>query len=182
MKRLYLVRNGRTEEGAGFDANPRLDDVGREQAEAVAKQLGPLPRMPILSSPQRRALETAEPLARRWQTSPVVDEAVSLMPLPSPETCDRKAWLMAFMKNRWRDAPDEQAGWREECLARIASLQYDTAIFSHYLVINMIVGAALRDDRATVFQPDNGAITILEVADGNLSLIERGRQAATWLL
>lgn len=182
MARIYLVRNGRTEEGAGFEVNPGLDEVGVEQANAVAELLGSLAAMTILTSPQRRARETAKPLALKWHATPMVDETISLMPMPEAGTSDRKAWLLAFMKGAWRDAPEAQQHWREACLARLGVLRHDTVIFSHFVVINMIVGAALEDDRVTVFQPDNGSITIMEIADGRLTLLERGRQAATRLL
>lgn len=183
MTALYFVRNGRTEEGTGFEANPSLDEIGCQQAESVAKQLGFLKRMPVYVSPQNRALETAKPLARSWGATVQVDEDVSLMPLPpqSPE-CDRKAWLMRFMKGSWADAPAVQTAWRENCLKRLRAMPGDAVIFSHFIVINMVVGAAIGDDRVVVFQPDNGSITIVENDGGKLSLVERGREAATWLL
>lgn len=179
MGRLYLVRNARTDEGTGFESNPRLDDVGQEQAEAVVRKLGHLRHVKILTSPQRRAMETAAPLARYCGVTPVVDQSVALMPLPSADTCDRKDWLLAFMKSSWRDAPPQQARWRESCLATLASHAGDVVVVSHFIVINMIVGAATGDDRVIVFQPDHGSVTVLDAAEGKLSLVELGRQAAT---
>ncbi len=179
MSHLYLVRNARTEEGTGFKVDPRLDEVGREQAEAVVNKLGLLPRMKILTSPQRRAMETALPLARHWGDKPIVDESVTLMPLPSADSCDREAWLLAFMKSSWREAPPVQSRWRENCIASLVRQTADVVVVSHFIVINMIVGAATGADDVVVFQPDNGSITILEAANGKLSLVELGRQAAT---
>jgi broad specificity phosphatase PhoE len=179
MSRLYLVRNARTEEGTGFKTDPRLDEVGREQAEGVVNRLGSLPPMTILTSPQRRAIETALPLARHWRAKPVIDESVTLMPLPSADTGDVEAWLLAFMKSSWREAPAVQTHWRENCLAAIARQAGDVVVVSHFIVVNMIVGAATGSDQVVVFQPDNGSITILEAANGKLSLVELGRQAAT---
>jgi broad specificity phosphatase PhoE len=179
MTRLYLVRNGRTEEGAGFEVDPRLDEVGRIQAEAVADLLGTLPRLRVVSSPQRRARETAAPLLRKWSVQPLVDESLTVMPLPDEETCDRKAWLIQFMKSSWRDAPERQARWRKTFLERLRFMREDIAIFTHFLVINTAVGAAKADDRVTVFEPDNGSITIMETSGDRLRLLERGRQAST---
>lgn len=179
MARLYVVRNARTEEGTGFVENPGLDEVGRVQAEAVASLLGSRPRMPILCSPQRRALETVQPLAQAWFATPVIDESVSLMPLPDPQSCNLLKWLTDFMRQRWPEAPEAQQHWRAKCLDTLTHIDRDTVVVSHFIVVNMIVGAALDDTRVTVFQPDNGSITILDIADGRLSLVERGRQAAT---
>jgi 2,3-bisphosphoglycerate-dependent phosphoglycerate mutase len=64
---LLWVRHGEPERiapGTGVPADPALTDVGREQAERLAAWLATEPIDVILSSPQRRAIETAEPLAR----------------------------------------------------------------------------------------------------------------------
>lgn len=179
MTRLYLVRNARTEEGVGFIENPALDDVGRIQAEAVADLLGSRPRMPIYCSPQKRALETAAPLAKRWLTAPVIDESITLMPLPDEECCDRHQWLNQFMTETWREAPRAQIAWRERCLVLLENMTADSVIVSHFLVINTIVAAAMGVAQTMVFQPDNGSITIVDAVDKTLSLVELGRQAAT---
>jgi probable phosphoglycerate mutase len=59
---LILVRHGRTALNAAGRLQGRLDesldDVGREQAKAVAAHVGDVPE--LISSPLRRATETAE--------------------------------------------------------------------------------------------------------------------------
>jgi broad specificity phosphatase PhoE len=66
--RLYLVRHGRTA-GNGVRyvgwADEPLDAVGREQARALADELAAEPVDVVYSSPLRRALDTARPLAER---------------------------------------------------------------------------------------------------------------------
>jgi probable phosphoglycerate mutase len=66
--RLILVRHAlphRTDGGPGHGpADPGLTDLGHEQAERVAVALAGVPLDGLYSSPQRRARETAEPLAR----------------------------------------------------------------------------------------------------------------------
>jgi broad specificity phosphatase PhoE len=64
--RLYLVRHARTA-GNGVRyvgwADEPLDEVGREQARALADELAGEPVDIVYSSPLRRALDTAGPLA-----------------------------------------------------------------------------------------------------------------------
>jgi broad specificity phosphatase PhoE len=66
--RLYLVRHGRTA-GNGVRyvgwADEPLDEVGREQARALADELAAERVDVVYSSPLRRALDTARPLAER---------------------------------------------------------------------------------------------------------------------
>ncbi len=50
---------------AGWTPGVHLNEEGRRQAEALAERLDPLPIRAIYSSPLERAVETAEPLARR---------------------------------------------------------------------------------------------------------------------
>ena len=61
---LLWVRHGepeRIEAGTGVPADPALTERGRDQAERLAQWLATEPIDVILSSPQRRARETAEP-------------------------------------------------------------------------------------------------------------------------
>jgi probable phosphoglycerate mutase len=64
--RLYLVRHGRTAGNnvryVGWGDEP-LDDVGREQARALATELAAEPIDLVYSSPLSRALDTAGPIA-----------------------------------------------------------------------------------------------------------------------
>src|SRR5512141_808692 len=64
---LLWVRHGEPERiapGRGVPADPALTARGREQAERLAAWLAYERVDVVLSSPQRRALETAEPIAR----------------------------------------------------------------------------------------------------------------------
>ena len=69
MPRLILVRHGRAAAGWGADLDPGLDELGRTQAENVAKVLAPQGPLPIVTSPLRRCQETAAPLAALWQNA-----------------------------------------------------------------------------------------------------------------
>jgi probable phosphoglycerate mutase len=64
---LLWVRHGEPERiapGSGVPADPALTPRGREQSERLAAWLAFEPIDRVLTSPQRRAIETAEPIAR----------------------------------------------------------------------------------------------------------------------
>ncbi len=179
MARIYMVRHGRAEAGFGESMDPGLDTLGHSQAEAVAGKLAPLGPLPIFSSPLRRTRETAAPLAKLWQREPVIEEAVAEIPSPKGMTLEeRVAWLRKLMGGSWREASRELAEWRENAIATVATIPHDTVIFSHYVAINVIAGAALGDDRVVVFSPDNCSVTVLETNGTNLQLLEKGREAS----
>jgi broad specificity phosphatase PhoE len=178
MSKIYMVRHGRADAGFGEAMDPGLDALGREQAETVAARLAPLGPLAILSSPLARAQQTAAPLAKLWAREPVIEDAVAEIPSPNGMTLeDRVAWLRNLMGGSWRDVPRDLAEWREHCIATVAALAEDTVIFSHYVAINVIAGAALRDDRVVAFSPDNCSVTVLETDGATLRLVEKGHEA-----
>jgi probable phosphoglycerate mutase len=64
---LILIRHGlplRVERSDGAPADPSLGEEGREQARRMASWLAALPIDALYASPLRRAVETAEPLAK----------------------------------------------------------------------------------------------------------------------
>jgi broad specificity phosphatase PhoE len=179
MARIYMIRHGRAESGFGESMDPGLDVLGHSQAEEVANRLAAQGPLPILSSPLRRARETAAPLAKRWQCEPTIEGAIAEIPSPKGMTLEaRVAWLRKLMGGSWRDASRDLAEWRENAIATVTALPNDTVIFSHYVAINVFAGAATGDDRVVVFSPDNCSVTVFETDGQTLRLIEQGIEAS----
>ncbi|HEX3674884.1 MAG TPA: histidine phosphatase family protein [Rhizomicrobium sp.] len=179
MTRIYMVRHGRAAAGFGESMDPGLDELGRSQAEAVAEKLKALGPLPILSSPLARTQQTAVPLAKLWNATTGIEPAVAEIPSPKGMTLEgRVAWLRKLMAGSWRDASPELAAWREHCIGAVTGITQDTVIFSHYVAINVIAGAALGDDRVVVFSPDNCSVTVFETDGETLRLIEKGHEAS----
>lgn len=178
MARIYLVRHGKAEAGFGENMDPALDATGRAQAEAVAENLKGHGPLAILSSPLRRAQETAAPLAKHWSKTPVIFDPVAEIPSPRGMGLEeRVVWLRNVMGGSWRDVAPELAQWREDCIASVAALTDDTVIFSHYVAINVLYGGATGGDAVTLFSPDNCSVTIFETGGSKLRLVEKGSEA-----
>lgn len=177
---MYLVRHGRAAAGWNTDPDPGLDDLGRSEADAVAERLRPLGPLPILTSPLRRCQETAAPLARAWDLDPIVDTAVAEIPSPDGvPIADRVEWLRAAMRGSWTDLGERYVAFRNGVAARLARLDQDMVVFSHFVAINAAIGAATDDDRLVVRSLDNCSVTVVEVVDGALELVEGGKEADT---
>lgn len=177
---LYLVRHGRA--AAGFDSHhdPDLDDLGREQAEAVAELLADrLDPLPVVSSPIARARQTALPLSRRWRQALIIEPAISEIPSPTPDLAVRAAWLGQAMQGHWTALPDRQREFREALIERLLSAEQDQVLFSHFVAINLAVGAAMDDPRMVIFRPDNTSITHLRVRTRTLEVVTLGDEADT---
>jgi probable phosphoglycerate mutase len=77
---LVLIRHGlpiRVENEPGTPADPPLSEVGREQARRVAAWLAPEGFDVVYSSPMRRAVETAEPLAELLGLEVTIDDELA---------------------------------------------------------------------------------------------------------
>lgn len=185
--RVYLIRHGRpASTWGGDDLDPGLDEVGHAQARAVADALLAMSERPrrVISSPLRRCRETAEPLAQALGMEVEIDPAVGEIPTPaSVPHEERAAWLQKAFTGRWSeiDGDLDYDTWRAEVAQALAGYA-GCAVFSHFVAINAAVSLATGDDRVAAFRPDHCSITALEVRDGGLILIEKGREAATRVL
>lgn len=177
--KLYLVRHGRPLAGFAEAADPGLDEVGLEQARMMAQELGPLGPLPLLTSPLKRARETARPLETFWDRQAQVEPAVGEIPSPTTELQARADWVRRILRDRWSNLPQEYQDWRNATVAFLCGLPTSTVITTHFVAINVAVGVATGDDRLMCFEPDYCSSTVLECADGKLRVVELGRQRQT---
>lgn len=175
--RLHLVRHGQAAAGWGEDRDPGLDEQGRAQAGDLTEHLAARRPMPILSSPLRRAQQTAAPLAYRWGVEPVVEPRVGEIPSPTSDLAERSAWLRNALSSRWADLGPAVVAWRSQLLSALFALPTDTVVFSHFVAINAVVAAASDDEALIVFAPANASCTLVDIEAGRLSVVELGRQA-----
>jgi broad specificity phosphatase PhoE len=177
---FFLVRHGEAAASWGQASDPGLSELGLQQAERAAKAL--LHRLPVdsqlVSSPLTRARQTAAPLAT------LLDQPVQLMdvfreipaPVPNPQ---RQSWLREFMQQRWPEQPEELRGWREEALQQLLALRRPAAVFTHFMVINAIVGQLLGREETLCFYPDNASITHLRCTGASLEVVALGDEMQT---
>lgn len=177
-----MVRHGQAAAGFSDDLDPGLSELGRAQAEAAADALAAsLGAQPIIASPLRRCRETAAPLAARWGVEPVIDACVGEIVSPDDQAGleARGAWLRHAMQGAWSALGPEHHAWRQAIIDRIRGLEVDTVVHSHFIAINVVVGAATGDDRLVCFAPDNCSWSVFDVDGDNITVVELGRQANT---
>jgi broad specificity phosphatase PhoE len=190
MAKLYFIRHARPAANWGEDADPGLDAVGQQQAEATARTMQQtLKRMPIYTSPLRRCRETARPLELQWQRSAEVFEAVAELPSPLLDLRARQQWLEQAMRGTWHElnavassGSTDYLAWRQTLLDSLARLSQDSVIFSHFIAINVVIGAAYAREDVVCFRPDHASITCVEANKGVLRIVQLGRQTNTTVL
>jgi broad specificity phosphatase PhoE len=173
MARVWLIRHAEPTVAIGTD--PDLTELGFAQAQAL---VGQMPPSALRTSPLQRARSTAQALADAWGAAPVVDTAYRELPSPTATAGSRRAWLRAAMQSTFGELGPEVGLWHQGILDAVAALHADTAVVTHALVINAVVGACIGDDRVLHVRPAHASITALEVdAGGHISLVQRGREA-----
>jgi broad specificity phosphatase PhoE len=182
VTRLILVRPGEAAAGWGEDRDPGLSDDGRRQAADMAATLASTGPLPIVVSPLRRTRETAAALEHVWGTTATIDAGVGEITSPIDDLEERTVWLRQFMAGTWDTAGADHTGWRQQVIDTLAAIEGDAVVVTHFIAINAAVGAATDDARVVSFMPGNCSRTVLDVADGRLSLVELGGEAITRVL
>jgi broad specificity phosphatase PhoE len=170
MTRLLLVRHARPVAGFGAARDPGLDDVGRAQAEALVEHLREESPMALVTSPLRRARETAAPLAGHWGIPARVAPAFGEIPAPAGSPGERAEWLRALLPLRWGDVEPRLVTWRTELLGAVTGLTGDAVVVTHFVAINTVVGHATGDDRLVSCTPGHTSITDVVVEAGSVTL------------
>jgi broad specificity phosphatase PhoE len=176
MARLYLVRHGEAAAGFGEHADPPLSETGRAQAAATARTLADLGLRASISSPLLRCQETAAPFVALAGAPVRIEPAVAEIPTPAAYAHDRQTWLRGVMAGTWSQQPDFDP-WRRRMIETLAAVTEDLVVFSHFIAINVAVGAATGDDRVVTFSPANASITVLEPAGARLRFVSFGAEA-----
>jgi len=181
MISLYFVRHGSASSSWDVSADPGLSDLGHQQARQAARalqQITPQP-VPIAASPLLRARETAQPLSDSWKAEITLAPEIAEIPSVDIPFDERREWLSHLMQAKWLGQPQYLIEWRNAILDLVHTQKRDTVFFTHFMVLNVIVGALTGTDRIVSFQPDNCAITIVDIENGLPVLRTKGDEAIT---
>jgi broad specificity phosphatase PhoE len=182
--RIVLVRHGRASAGWDTALDPELDELGRTQADEVARKLVSIfseSEIEIISSPLMRCQQTAKPFANLISADVRIFSEVAEIPSPvGIEMSDRVDWLRKVMQGNWADLGASYLEFRDALTKFVRAIDQNTVIFSHFIAINAIVGSIIKDDRLVIHKLDNCSITILEIgSDGALRIVQSGQEADT---
>ena len=178
--KLVLVRHGRPdEEDRECPHDPPLRADGRAQAHDVAKRLAQENITRIISSPMTRALQTAEPLAKRlglaietvdgWaEADRHVDRYRSTETLRALGESEWSRFLEDPIAFFGGDAAAFRGGVLGALNSTIGELRSDAhiAVFTHGLPINVVLSHALGLPRLVHFSPGYASMTRLRALPG----------------
>jgi broad specificity phosphatase PhoE len=171
---VLLVRHAlplRSEPGQGSD--PDLSDDGVAQIARLPEALARFPVSRVVSSPQRRAIQTAEPVAAARGLAVEVDDRFAeydrdlpaYIPVEQIRAENPQEWER-LIQGRLPSAVDEGA-FRARVLAAVDDLvatgdpEDTVAVFSHGGVINLLLHEILGTARLLSFLVDYASVTRL---------------------
>lgn len=171
---LLLVRHAlplRSEPGQGSD--PDLSEEGIAQAERLPAALSRFPVSRLVSSPQRRAIQTAGPLAAELGLQVEVDERLAEYDrdmshyVPIEEIAkENPEELARLVSGHLPSSVDENAFMTRinaavEDLVAAGDHDGTVAVFSHGGVINVLLHQILGTERLLSFHVDYASVTRL---------------------
>ncbi len=171
---VLLVRHAlplRSEHGKGSD--PNLSDEGLAQVERLPNALARFPICRVVSSPQRRAIQTAEPVAAARELSVEIDDRFAeydrdlpvYIPVEQIRAENPQEWER-LAQGHLPSAVDEDA-FRARVrtavndLVAAADPEDTVAVFSHGGVINVLLHEILGTARVLSFPVDYASVTRL---------------------
>ena len=189
MVNIFLIRHGKA--SSGWDSlNPDLNGIGRQQSLEVSKRLydRSLKSFDVFSSPLLRCKQTAKPFCDLSKQKLNIDQRLSEIPSPIKDLTERVLWLKRVLPLTWKqlenDSDSLSSGinyslWRSDIFDFLKSLKKDTYIFTHFVVINSIVGSIKNNNKVVNFIADNTSITRLNHKDGAIKIISLGEESIT---
>ena len=117
------------------------------------------------------------PLSVAFGLEREIDPAYGELPWREGETVLRRAQsLKCELAGSWADLDAARRHWRDALVRRALSETGDLVIVSHFVVINALIGAALRDDRMVVAGLQNASVTEILVEGEELKLVRLGQE------
>jgi alpha-ribazole phosphatase len=187
VTRLLLIRHARPSEEARGRCYGRLGTGlsagGRRQARLLARALGGVPLAAVCSSPSRRAIETAAPLAALCQLKPIVDAALREIDFGDLEGHSYAEIERSHpqLYQQWMQAPasvqfpggESYAALRLRALEAIGAIRaryrgQPTAVVTHGGIVRAILADCLAMPGRAIFNLDLsfGGVSIVDWIDG----------------
>tara|TARA_B100000965_G_scaffold276856_1_gene234657 strand:+ start:527 stop:1117 length:591 start_codon:yes stop_codon:yes gene_type:complete len=189
MIKIYLVRHGEATEG-WTSQDPSLSELGKSQAQSLMTVMdsvvdeSSINNTNVLSSPLKRCKETASLALQKKYLEIVINDNFRELPSPTLDLEKRVNWLRRILPLTWsellKDKETIDSGvnfnqWKKNIMSNIYSLKKDTIIFTHFVVINAVIGEILKSNKIINFQPANCSITEISKINGKLKIVKLGK-------
>ena len=178
---IYLIRHGEAKASWDEDPDPGLSERGKQQSELLKKEISldlPL-NFDAISSPLLRAQETAIPLKEKLGFKLSISNTFAEIPSPGIPLSKRRDWLRNVFQLEINELEEPQLKWRNSIIQSLKKIKSDTIIFSHFMVINCVVGWINNSEKFVSFHPDNCSVTKIRKVKDNFKILSLGKNFLT---
>lgn len=175
---IYLIRHAEAGKAWNEDSDPGLSENGQLQSLQLARYLQEefySEAIQIWSSPLARAQQTASALTSTFAIKPAFAE----LPSPGIPLSERSSWLKDLFPMEWPELTPALHDWKESMLQAFQKIEQDTIIFSHFMVINTLVGWINQESKLVHFYPNYCSVTKIEKKGDQFRVLEFGNQIDT---
>ena len=179
--KLILIRHGEAASAFGDAKDPSLSALGTKQSKKLVKDLDKdfLIEYKFFSSPKARAIETAKPLVDLLKKDLIIKNEFSEIPSPKTNGKEKQRWLKNIMSLPIDKLPKDVNLWRQNLLKVMSSLEKNTIVFTHFMVINALIGHIEKNETLLCFYPANASITTIFIENGIPSGYQVGENKKT---
>jgi probable phosphoglycerate mutase len=150
---IYIVRHGEASISWGGKSDPGLSLQGKSQAIESARELAKFnsQALQLISSPKKRAMETAEPLGQ------TLKKPIKIMSefdeIPSQKAKKKNQWLRRVAATHSSKLPNYLKDWQNQIIKQLLNIDADSIIFSHFMVINAVYDKLCNPKQFVSLQP-----------------------------
>ena len=189
MIKIYLVRHGEATEG-WTSQDPPLSELGKSQAQSLMTFMdsvideSSIKNTNAISSPLNRCKETASLALEKKYLEILINDNFRELPSPTLDLEKRVNWLRRILPLTWpellrdKETIDSRVNftqWKANIMSNIYSLKKHTIIFTHFVVINTVIGEILKSDKIVNFHPSNCSITEISKIKDKLKIVKIGK-------
>jgi probable phosphoglycerate mutase len=178
---IILVRHGEASASWSEDPDPGLSKNGINQAKILCEDesLKNLQDFKFISSPRQRAQETSSFLSNKLNKVIEINNVFDEIPAKGVLLKDKMDWLKGIASMPIRDLPISVQEWNGRIIDTILSINQDSIIFTHFMVMNAVVTYAKQFSKLVNISPDYISIIKITVRDSQIISLKVGDQKKT---
>ena len=167
---LIFIRHGEASDAWNNHPDPGLSKTGISQSNDLLnnKDLEFLEKYSFISSPKLRAIETARPLAKKFNKKLKIDNDFIEIPSKNIDLNDRQEWIQEIIKTNKKDLPDYVKLWSKNIYKKTISFKNNSIIFTHFMVINALISEITSSETLLYFHPGYTSIVKIKIAENRI--------------
>ena len=181
--KLIFVRHGEAASAWQRHENPGLSEAGLLQAKKLIEheKFLELKDFTFISSPKSRAIETAQPLANKFNKEILIDDAFIEIPSQDIPFDKKKIWLEDIIKMDKNKLPKNIKSWREKIFVKLKDIKNHSIIFTHFMVLNSLISELTASKSIFCFYPDYTSIVEINIERGVIKSFSKENDKKTYI-